>query len=204
MPDLTVKGQIHPSHSNSPSLMGKQWVIKSGLDALNEIGSAHICKVCIANGGSCCNGCRHLANGVGCKKRNTSCTAWLCGYLKFLLYETGNLQQWNDYWEQVPGLDYRVDYTPEFVSIEKSLNLPNLQKLSEALAADLQELASVQVAIGFILTLQEKLDKYIDRLEDCKDDLEKQSILKMNIRMLSSPFRRFHKELQIHQQKPTL
>lgn len=201
MPSMTISNQLN---QNSQSFISRQTAISNGLDALNAIGSSHICKVCISNGGSCCNGCRHLARGIGCKKRNTSCTAWLCGFLKYLLYEAGLLQEWNEFWDQVPGLDYREDYTPEHFFIEKSLNVPNIQKLSAALAADLQELSSVQIAIGFILTLQEKLDKNIDRLEDNKDDPEMQKKARRNIKMLSSPFHRFHKELKDYRQKPTL
>lgn len=174
-------------------------VIDLGIRALQAAGSEHICKVCIANGGSCCNGCRHLVNGVGCQLRNTSCTAWLCGFLKYLLYETGQLQEWNYFWEQVPGQDYREDFTPEVFFVENYLPTYSFGELSEALAADLEELARAHIAIGFIIMLREKIDKNIDRLDTCRHDVKKQARIKRNIKILSSPFRRFHKALREYQ-----
>lgn len=106
---------INQSASNIKN-MSRQMVIEIGVDALNKVGSDLICKVCIVNSGSCCNGCRHLENGIGCKTRNTSCTAWLCGFLKLLLYTTELLKDWDDFWIQVPGQDFREDFTPEFFS----------------------------------------------------------------------------------------
>ncbi|MBW7475419.1 hypothetical protein K0T92_11725 [Paenibacillus oenotherae] len=174
-------------------------VIDLGIRALQDAGSEHICKVCIANGGSCCNGCRHLVRGLGCQLRNTSCTAWLCGFLKYLLYETGHLQEWNYFWEQVPGQDYREDFTPEVVFVDNRLSIPSIRELSEALAADLEELARAHIAIGFIITLREKIDKNIDRLDTCRHDVKKQARIKRNIKILSSPFQRFHKALREYQ-----
>jgi hypothetical protein len=201
MPGFTV----NPSSSqDSPSLnasnplckeVSRQAVIDGGVRTLQELGADSICKVCISYGGSCCQGCRHLADGIGCQQRNTSCTAWLCGYLKFLLYETELLQEWNDFWEQVPGQDFREDFTPEVFFINKSLSLPSIRKLGEALAADLQELAQSHIAIGFILTLREKIDKNIDELNNCAHNPKKQMRIKRNIRALSSPFLRFQIEL---------
>ncbi|WP_248929874.1 hypothetical protein [Paenibacillus hamazuiensis] len=207
MPDSTSKDSSHQDSSSSresttPFMqVSRQTVITMGIHALHEIGSNSICKVCIANGGSCCKGCRHLVKGVGCQKRNTSCTAWLCGFLKFFLYETGLLREWNDFWEQVPGQDYREDFTPEVFYVTKSLYLPDLRNLSEALATDLHELAKSHIAIGFILTLREKIDKQIDQLHECQHNRKKKNKLKRNIKVLSSPFQRFQKELHEYQQK---
>ncbi|TBL80460.1 hypothetical protein EYB31_08595 [Paenibacillus thalictri] len=188
--------------STAPSMrISRQTVITMGIHALHEIGSDSICHVCIADGGSCCKGCRHLVTGIGCQKRNTSCTAWLCGFLKFFLYETGLLREWNDFWDQVPGQDYREDFTPEVFYVTKSLHLPDLRNLSEALATDLHELAKSHIAIGFILTLREKIDKHIDQLNECQHDRKKKAKLKRNIKMLSSPFHRFQKELHEYRQK---
>ncbi|MEF3304300.1 hypothetical protein [Paenibacillus sp. GYB003] len=191
-----------PHESTGPFIqVSRQTVIATGVQALHKIGSDAICKVCIANGGSCCQGCRHLARGIGCQQRNTSCTAWLCGFLKYLLYETDLLREWNEFWDQVPGQDYREDFTPEFFFVSKSLLLPDIRNLSEALADDLHELAKSHIAIGFILTLREKIDKYIDQLEDCQLHSEKKTKIKRNIKMLSSPFHRFQKELHEYRQK---
>ncbi|MCA0758613.1 hypothetical protein KP806_26505 [Paenibacillus sp. N4] len=176
--------------------MSRQTVIKIGVDALIEAGSDLICKVCIMNGGSCCNGCRHLADGIGCKERNTSCTAWLCGFLKYLLYATGLLKEWDHFWSQVPGQDYREDFTPEYFFVEKPLQMKSFRNLSEALAADLQELESRHIAIGFIITLREKIDKNIDRLDQCKNDPKRRIKIERNIKVLSSPFHRFQNELR--------
>lgn len=195
MPRFTID---HPSRENSlifdekPHEISKQVVIDLGMASLQSIGSEHICKVCISNSGSCCSGCSHLSDRVGCQRRNTSCTAWLCGFIKYVLYETGYLQQWNDFWEQVPGQDFRVDFTPDSFFIQKSLNLPNMRSLSEALAADLQELAQTHIAIGFILTLREKLDKNIDQFMFYHDDTGKQARIRKRIQFLSLPFERFH------------
>ncbi|MFC5469150.1 hypothetical protein ACFPPD_10500 [Cohnella suwonensis] len=165
------------------------------MDYLREMGSDQICTICIDNGGSCCSGCLHLANGVGCKSRNTSCTAWLCGFLKYVLYETGHLEEWNDYWEQVPGQDHRMDFTPATFYIKKSLHVRDLTDLSQALAFDLKELSQTHIAIGFILTLREKLDRYIDQYMYFSNDPAKQKILKTHISQLSSSFPYFHEAL---------
>lgn len=179
---------------HSSSKVSKSAVIEMGLVALSELGADHICKVCIANSGSCCNGCRHLLDGVGCQKRNTSCTAWLCGFHKYLLFEVGQLEEWNEFWNQVPGQDFREDFTPEQIRIEKKLRRQQqtLDHLGEALAADLQELARSHIAIGLILTLREKLDKNIDLLMNGDNDPKKKARIKRKIKVLTSDFQRFH------------
>jgi hypothetical protein len=117
------------------------------------------------------------------------------------LYETSLLCEWNAFWEQVPGQDYREDFTPEVFYVTKSLDLPDLQNLSDALAADLHELAKSHIAVGFILTLREKIDKQIDQLHECQHNRKRKTKFKRNIKMLSSPFYRFHKELHEYRQK---
>ncbi|MBW7456229.1 hypothetical protein ACFOLF_11770 [Paenibacillus sepulcri] len=175
-------------------LVTRQKVIDNGLQVMQEIGTNQICKVCIEHGGSCCSGCRHLSDRVGCQLRNTSCTAWLCGFLKYMLFKTNLLQTWNDYWEQVPGQDFREDFTPEVFFIQQQLALPNLQELSEALAADLNELAEQQASPDFILTLRDKLDKNVDQFLYYKNVSTKKH-LKRNIDVLSGSFFRFHQAL---------
>jgi hypothetical protein len=173
----------------------REAVIETGLQYLQNAGSESICKVCISNAGSCCNGCRHLTDRMGCQKRNTSCTAWLCGFLNYLLYELKLLDEWNDFWTQVPGQDFRKDETPEFFFMSKSLSVPDFRQISEAFAADLEELARKHIAIGFILTLREKLDKHIERLEYYRNDPQYSTRIKRKIKELSSPFHRFHAAL---------
>lgn len=200
MPSFSPNEQLQQPGSNSRIMnMSRQMVIEIGVDALNEVGSDSICRVCIRNAGSCCNGCRHLVNGVGCTARNTSCTAWLCGFLKYLLYATGHLEEWDNFWRQVPGQSYREDFTPEYFTVEKPLNMNRIPNLSEALAADLEELAAKHIAIGFILTLRDKIDKNIDRLNHCKNDPKKRTRIERNIKALSSPFHRFQNELREYQ-----
>lgn len=80
--------------------------------------------------------------------------------------------------------------------MEKPLQMKSIRSLSEALAADLRELASAHIAIGFIITLREKIDKNIDRWSQCKDDPKKRNRIERNIQALSSPFRRFNNELR--------
>lgn len=184
-----------------PRKVSKTSVIDLGLSYLREVGSSPICNVCIYNGGSCCSGCEHLAHGIGCKQRNTSCTAWLCGFLKYVLYATGRLQEWNDFWEQIPGQDHRIDFTPEEVVIQRSLHVQSTLALREALAEDLKELSKTHVAIGFIFTLREKIDKNIDQFIYYKDDPVKRSRLRRNIKHLSSPFHRFHAALAEYKRK---
>ncbi|MFC0392880.1 hypothetical protein [Paenibacillus mendelii] len=198
MSGFTLQDQstLH-SHVRSelPHTVSRQAIIDTGMHYLNAIGTDPICSVCIHSGGSCCNGCSHLASGSGCQLRNTSCTAWLCGFLKYVLYETRSLKHWYEYWDQVPGQDYRTDTTPDYVFLEKILYMPNLNELCEALAADLKELVRTHPAIGFIFTLREKLDKNIDRYMDSNGDpaIEKNS--KRNIKILSSHFHHFHRAL---------
>jgi len=169
-------------------------ILESGLTALQQLGAGHICAVCIPRGGSCCSGCQELLPGVGCQKRNISCTAWLCGFLKYMLYETGLLRQWYSYWDQVPGLDFRVDFTPEQVTMNESLYLPNLNELSEALSYDLEELSQLHTEAGYILALREKLDRYIDRWLDCDAAANPTTAryLQRSIKQLAAPFHRFH------------
>ncbi|RXZ84808.1 DNA mismatch repair protein [Paenibacillaceae bacterium] len=171
--------------------ISREDVIKLGLGALQEIGSERICKVCIPNGGSCCSGCAHLVNGAGCQLRNTSCTAWLCGFLKFLLFETGQLQQWSSFWRQVPGQDYRIDFTPEKFVIEQPLEVPNLNRLSAALAEDLRDLAKTKPAKGYILELREKLDGYIDQYMSPESSVRKRTGIKRKLKGLTKEFHRY-------------
>jgi len=175
-------------------LVTREKVIETGLEALQEIGISQICKVCIFHGGSCCSGCRNLSDQVGCQLRNTSCTAWLCGFLKYMLYKTDLLQEWNDYWDQVPGQDYREDFTPEVFFLQKQLEIPDMKELSKALAADLNTLAEKQAADDFILTLRDKLDKNIDQFYYYNNESIRKTI-KNNIDRLAGPFHRFHQAL---------
>ncbi|GMK40464.1 hypothetical protein PCCS19_35200 [Paenibacillus sp. CCS19] len=198
MPSLIPGERSKPGSKARPMRirMSRQAVIEIGLNALNELGSDNICKVCIKYGGSCCIGCLHLVNGTGCTLRNTSCTAWLCGNLKYLLYATGQLEEWNAFWRQVPGQSHREDDTPEYFTVEKPLHLQSIRKLGEALAADLQELATKHKAAGFISELRDKIDKNIDQLNHCKNDPKRRTRVEKNIKALTSPFHRLQLELQ--------
>jgi hypothetical protein len=101
-------------------------IIQHGLKVLQLVGSHYICEVCIKSGNSCCLGCEFLIDGIGCQKRNTSCTAWLCGLQKFYLNEIGLLDEWENLWDQIPGQGFREDNTPERIKIESLLPLENL------------------------------------------------------------------------------
>ncbi|MFD0711529.1 hypothetical protein [Paenibacillus sp. GCM10027626] len=199
--DTSRHGSTSPQQSAGLIQMSRQSVINLGIHALHEIGTDSICRVCIASGGSCCQGCRHLANGIGCQLRNTSCTAWLCGFLRFFLYEIDLLQEWNDFWEQVPGQDFREDFTPEVFFVTKLLHLPDLRKLSEALAGDLLELAQSDMPNRSILILREKMDKQIDQLDECQRNWKKKMKIKRNIKVLSRSFPRFQKEAREYRQR---
>lgn len=208
MPDFTIIEKIEKDtkpNIKSPEKVSKAAIIENGIEVLNELGMNHICKVCIANSGSCCRDCRHLRDGVGCQQRNTSCTAWLCGFQKYLLYEIGQLEEWITFWNQVPGQDFREDFTPDYIFIEKSLSrhTQTMEQLGKALALDLQEMARAHIAIGFILTLREKLDKNIDQLIDGNMDPKKQIRLKRKIKALSGVFYRFHDVLFSYREQLT-
>ncbi|MGO4548575.1 hypothetical protein AB4Z29_27680 [Paenibacillus sp. 2TAB23] len=193
MPGPVTDRKTGPAAGPS-ALMSRISIIDNGMLTLQAWGADHICKVCIANSGSCCRDCRNLSDGVGCQLRNTSCTAWLCGFHKYLLYEVGQLEQWQAFWEQVPGQDYREDFTPEQLPIKKALQRPKqtMDHLGEALAADLQDMARSHIAIGIILTLREKLDKNIDQFQLEEKDQKRKLRIKRKIKVLSGDFQRFH------------
>lgn len=175
-------------------VVSRTMVIDQGVQYLQDMGADHICKVCIYNGGSCCSGCKHLTNGVGCQLRNTSCTAWLCGFLKYVLYEMGLLQEWNDFWDQVPGQDFRQDFTPAYIRIRQPLLSHNIEALSQALAADLEELARTQIGINFI-ALREKIDKNINQIYLQKYPQKRTKYMR-NIQIMSNHFHQFKAVLE--------
>lgn len=197
MTDITKICQKRPSLPTKR--VSRQWAIDTGMQNLQAIGSDHLCKICIANGGSCCYGCEHLVNNVGCQQRNTSCTAWLCGFLKYMLYELKLFQDWHRFWDQVPGQAFRVDFTPEYFTVRGSLSSPNVRHLSNALASDLKEMSQKHITPGFILTLREKLEKNLDRLVFFQKDSKQQTKVKRNIQILSSHFYRFKAALSDYQ-----
>jgi hypothetical protein len=163
--------------------------IEQGIQYLQHMGADHICKVCIHRGGSCCTGCRHLTNGIGCQLRNISCTAWLCGFLKYVLYEMGVLQEWNDFWDQIPGQDFRQDFTPAYIRIRQPLLSYNIEALSLALAADLEEIARTNVGMNFV-ALRERIDKNISLIHKQKYPKKRMKYVR-NIQIISKPFRQF-------------
>lgn len=168
----------------------KQKVIEVGLDFLQGVGADQICRVCIAGGSSCCSGCRSIKHGFGCQKRNTSCTAWLCGFLKFIFYKAGFIHEWKQFWDQVPGKDYREDFTPPYFPVRMWLDKPNIRFLSEAFAEDLQELNPYN-NVFWLIEIKETLDRHIDNLMKCSDPKVKRKIEK-KINFLTKDFRRFH------------
>ncbi len=149
--------------------MTKEELIQFGLQYLDGVGISWICNVCISNGGSCCMHCIDLEDGKGCQQRNTSCTSWLCGFLKFILYEAGLLDEWQKFWEQVPGQAFRTDYTPDIVSVQKELLIPEIKLLGQAFSNDLIRLTNDHHNSGRILELNDLLDRYITRFSVYKD-----------------------------------
>ncbi|KRF59820.1 DNA mismatch repair protein [Bacillus sp. Soil768D1] len=114
-------------------------IIQHGLMILQLVGSHYICEVCIKSGNSCCQGCEFLKDGLGCQKRNTSCTAWLCGLQKFFLNQIELLDEWENLWEQVPGQWFRWDNTPETIKIKSLLNLEHLDsKVGKMIAEEFE------------------------------------------------------------------
>ncbi|MEC0142720.1 hypothetical protein [Paenibacillus alginolyticus] len=56
-------------------------------------------------------------------------------------------------------------------------------------------MARKHIAIGFILTLREKLDKNIERFELYRNDPKYSTKIKRKIKELASPFHRLHAAL---------
>ncbi len=175
-------------------------VIELGLDYLRDVGSDQLCNICIANGGSCCKGCRNLSFKSGCRVRNTSCTAWLCGFLRYFLYEVDLLEEWYSFWKQVPGRDYREDYTPDYFEFQKTLVKRDLRFLSHELAEDLRILSENYPEQGYMFVLRERIDSNLDLLFDGENP-DKRAIIKSNLGALSSEFYRFHKALETYRQQ---
>lgn len=178
--------------------LSREQTIQHGLQALQQIGADHVCRACISNGGSCCTGCQHLAYGVGCQRRNVSCTAWLCGYLKYILHEADMLNEWRLFWEQVPGQDFRQDFTPSEIEVERLMELPDLQLLSEAFGRDLNEIAKKKLAYGYILSLREKLNGYVEEMYEPFTNAKQREKLAKSLQRLSRQFPHFQEQLRAY------
>ncbi|TCN19744.1 DNA mismatch repair protein [Mesobacillus foraminis] len=116
--------------------MKKEHLIQYGLKVFEEIGADEICSICIRSGNSCCHGCEFLKDKEGCQKRNTSCTAWLCGLQKHYFKDIGLLDDWEKFWTEIPGKLHRGDVTPECVKVNTFLKVKHLNKNSGKLMAD--------------------------------------------------------------------
>lgn len=116
--------------------MKKDHLIQYGLSVFEEIGANEICRVCIRSGNSCCQGCEFLQEKEGCQKRNTSCTAWLCGLQKKYFKEIRLLDEWEKMWIEVPGKLHRGDRTPNIVKVSTLLNIKHVNKNAGRLMAD--------------------------------------------------------------------
>ncbi|RBW69622.1 DNA mismatch repair protein [Bacillus taeanensis] len=116
--------------------MAREDVIQYGIQVFRSIGAHYICEVCIESGNSCCFACDYLQNGIGCQKRNTSCTAWLCGIQKFFFREIGLIDEWEHFWSQIPGQMFRDDKTPDKVNITSFINIQDLDDSLGKIAAE--------------------------------------------------------------------
>ncbi|MFB9760428.1 DNA mismatch repair protein [Ectobacillus funiculus] len=122
----------------------REELIQHGMNVFQSVGAHYVCEVCIKSGNSCCHACSHLEEGIGCQRRNTACTAWLCGIQKFLFDHIGLIEEWENFWNQVPGQMFRKDRTPEKVEIASFLNIGNLdhetgQKLANILRSYVEQ-----------------------------------------------------------------
>ncbi|MEW5206796.1 DNA mismatch repair protein [Bacillus thuringiensis] len=114
-------------------------IIQHGIEIFHSIGAHHVCNVCIKSGYSCCFSCQHLQDGIGCQKRNTACTAWLCGIQNFLFDQIGLLEEWNSFWADIPGQMFRRDITPDKVKVPSFIDTKKLDsRAGELLAEKLQ------------------------------------------------------------------
>jgi len=184
----------------------RKYLIDYGMRTLNGLGADHICKVCIQNGGSCCRSCNHLIDGLGCQNRNTSCTSWLCGYLKLLFYKAGLLKDWHVFWDDVPGLDFRKDFTPPLVKMTRNFEVPAMRELGGALAKDLQtKLSRDKNNLDFIV-LARDLDELVDEIEYAKDsDLETHLIKRLNYLIKDfNEFQQAIKNIEFHNRIETV
>lgn len=122
----------------------KEDIIQHGIEVFHSLGAHHVCKVCIKSGNSCCFSCQHLQDGVGCQKRNTACTAWLCGIQGFLFDQVGLLDEWNRFWIEIPGQMFRRDITPDKVMVTSFIDTKKLdsragEQLAESLKSYVQQ-----------------------------------------------------------------
>lgn len=194
---LTVLNVKKADHKYRKYVTTRKEVIQFGLKYLEGVGSHNICRVCIPHGGSCCFNCRHLKQGVGCQQRNTSCTAWLCGFLKFILNEAGLFQEWERFWDHIPGKDFRTDSTPSVVVIQKWLEIPNVQLLSQAFAEDLTDLIKKNNENPyFISELNNEFDWYVTRLFSYKDP-EVLRIVRKKLKHIAKDFHHFQSAKKI-------
>jgi hypothetical protein len=117
--------------------MKKDQLIQYGLTVFEEIGANEICSVCIRSGNTCCKGCEFLKDKEGCQKRNTSCTAWLCGLQKLYFNEIGLLDKWENFWTDIPGQLYRGDVTPDNVKVNQLIDFSDIDIYSGKLFAEI-------------------------------------------------------------------
>ncbi|MED0738938.1 hypothetical protein [Aneurinibacillus thermoaerophilus] len=190
-PTISSKKKVEvENRKDGKCVTTREEVIQFGIKYLEGIGSSYICQVCISHGGSCCLDCRHLKYGKGCQQRNISCTAWLCGFLKFIFYEAGLLQEWNQFWDQIPGQDFRKDHTPPVFVIQTWLEVPNVQLLSQAFAQDLTDLVKKNDNPYYISELNNEIDWYVTRSFSYHDP-EVLRVVRKKLKKITRDFRHF-------------
>jgi len=87
------------------------------------------------------------------------------------------ITEWESFWDQVPGQQFREDTTPPSFVVDRMLESPKIRFLSEAFAEDLKE----QIANNYpywVLEIKETLDRYVDMLMDYTDPEIKRKIEK--------------------------
>lgn len=72
-------------------------------------------------------------------KRNTACTAWLCGIQGFLFDQVGVLDEWNRLWNEIPGQMFRRDITPDKVWITSFIDTKKLDSRAGELLAEVNK-----------------------------------------------------------------
>ena len=99
------------------------------------------------------------------------------------------ITEWESFWNQVPGQQFREDTTPSSFTVSSWLDVPKIRFLSEAFAEDLKE--HLQPTYPFwLLEIKETLNRYVDMILEYKDPEIKRKIEK-KLKYATKDYRHF-------------